>query len=260
MNLQSSLEEFKTFANFLADETAKITMNYFRQKLDIETKKDETPVTIADKEAELNIRKLIHDKYPTHGILGEEFESSNIDSDFLWVIDPIDGTRSFIAGHKDFGSLISLLYKNEPIIGIIDCPAHNERWLGIKGASTTCNGKIINTSKKKSIKDCYAFTSGLYFDNPDFREGFNKVIKKIKYYRMGGDCYMYGMLASGLIDIVVEDTLKAYDYMALIPVIQGAGGIISDKNGNKISLNSDGSLVACCSENIHNETIRILNS
>ena len=109
------------------------------------------------------------------------------------------------------------------------------------------------------MEDCYSFTSGLYFESEDFKKKYDYLIEKIKYHRFGGDCYMYGMLASGLIEIVVEDTLKNHDYMALIPVIEGAGGIVSDRSGKKINLNSDGSIVASCSKNIHNEVIKILN-
>jgi len=254
------LNELINFADILADESQDIITHYFRKKISIENKKDQSPVTIADKNTELKIRDLINKKYPKHGILAEEFEPTNLDSDYLWVIDPIDGTRSFIAGHKDFGTLIALLYKQKPILGIINCPAHNERWLGVNERVSTLNKKNIKTSKKNDIKDCYVFSSGLYFDSHEFKIGFDKIIKNVGYYRFGGDCYMYGMLASGLIDIVIEDTLKAHDYMALIPVIEGAGGVVSDKFGNKISLDSDGSFVASCSQNIHNQVIEILNS
>ena len=140
------LSEFIKFANLLADDASKISMKYFRKTLKIQNKDDESPVTIADKETEQIIREQIRKNYPNHGILGEEYEDENLDSEFIWVIDPIDGTRSFIAGHKDFGNLISLLHNNKPVIGIINCPAHNERWLGIKNLRTTCNGCLLYTS------------------------------------------------------------------------------------------------------------------
>ena len=132
-------DEFVKFANFLADESSIILNKYFRTKININKKEDNTPVTIADQNTELKIRELISSQYPSHGILGEEYEQINTNADFIWVIDPIDGTRSFIAGHKDFGTLIALLHNNKPILGIINCPAHNERWVGIKDHHTTCN-------------------------------------------------------------------------------------------------------------------------
>ena len=252
--------EFVKFIHELADNSEKITMEYFRKDIAIDAKSDDTPVTIADKNCEMKIRDLITSKYPNHSILGEEFDNKNLDSEFTWVIDPIDGTRSYIAGHKDFGTLIALLHNNKPILGVINCPAHNERWVGIKDKQTTLNNKKIKTSSVQTIKDSYLFTSGIYFDEPILRNGFEIIKEKSKYYRYGGDCYMYGMLASGLIDVVIEDTLKAHDYMALVNVIEGAGGKITDKYGKDVSINSDGSLVASCNIKIHQELISIINN
>ena len=254
------LEEFTSFANLLAEESAKITLKYFRQTFSTKYKEDNTPVTIADKNTELKIRDLINKAYPKHGILGEEFKDVNPDSEFKWVIDPIDGTMSFIAGHKDFGTLIALLHNKKPILGIIDCPAHQERWVGLQNQPTTLNGTKVRTSNVKNIKNSYAFTSGLYFEDKIFRTSFNKIIKQTKYYRFGGDCYMYGMLASGLIDIVIEDTLKAYDYMALIPVIEGAGGVVTDIYNKNINLDSKGSIIATANHELHKEVMKVLTN
>ena len=254
-----NINEFVNFANLLADLASRTSMQYFRKKIEVENKEDESPVTIADKEIEQIIRDKIKKNFPNHGILGEEYENENLDSEFIWVIDPIDGPRSFIAGHKDFGNLISLLHKNKPIVGIINCPAHNDRWLGIKNTKTTCNGKIVSTSGINKIENSYLFTSGIYFHEPFFRKGFETVKEKVKYFKLGGDCYMYGMLSSGLIDIVFEDTLKAHDYMALVNVVEGAGGKITDKYGKPVSLKSDGSVIASSSTNLHEEIINIIH-
>ena len=259
MNDLNLLEEYKKFANILADESENIIMQYFRQNFQIEQKDDESPVTIADKNSELRIRELIKKEYPNHGVIGEEFETINSDSDFLWVIDPIDGTKSFVSGHKDFGTLIALLFKKKPIIGIINCPAHNERWVGAQNQKTKMNDKIIYTSSKKSISECYSYSSGLYQENTKFKTFCNKVFNKVKNYRLGGDCYAYGMLASGLIDIVIEDTLKIWDYMALIPVIEGAGGVVSDISGKNLDLNSDGSFIAASSKEILAQVLELTN-
>ena len=252
--------EFVEFANYLADESSKITNKYFRTKISIDNKEDESPVTIADQETEMKIRELIMSKYASHGILGEEYENINNNAEFVWVIDPIDGTRSFIAGHKDYGTLISLLHNEKPILGIINCPAHEERWIGVKDKKTTLNNKEIATSSINKIEDSYLFTSGIYFDEPILRKGYEKIKNKSRYYRLGGDCYMYGMLASGYIDIVIEDTLKAHDYMALINVIEGAGGKVTDKYGKEVNVNSDGSLVASSNFQLHQQIISIINN
>lgn len=258
--MDSNLNELIFFANQLADESAKIIKKYFRTSLIIDNKEDQSPVTIVDKNTELKIRKLIETKYPNHGILGEEFKDTNIDSEYLWVIDPIDGTRSFIAGHKDFGTLIALLHNNEPIIGIINCPMHQERWIGVRGKKTTMNEKEVQTSKIQDLDKSYICTSGLYFNNDHFRKGYDKIVKKSRYHRFGGDCYMYGMVASGFIEIVLEDTLKAHDYMALIPIIEGAGGKVSDKYGKTINIHSEGSIVASANEQLHEQLINIINN
>ena len=257
--MNNSLQEYIKFANKLADAAGITSMEYFRTSLSIDNKSDESPVTIADKNTELHIRSMIEKKYPNHGILGEEFDSINPEAEFIWVIDPIDGTRSYIAGHKDFGNLISLTQNKKPIIGIINCPAHNERWVGVKNLNSTINLKPAKSSNVINIEDAYLFTSGLYFDEPHLRSGVEKINKKVRYFRYGGDCYMYGMLASGLIDIVIEDTLKVHDYMALVNVIEGAGGKITDKFGNEINTNSQGSVVASANEELHSKLISLIN-
>ena len=259
--IQISLEkEFTVFANLLADEAEKIIKKYFRTPLNIDSKEDKSPVTLADKEVELKIRELINQRYPSHGILGEEFDPKNIESEFLWVIDPIDGTRSFIAGHKDFGTLIALLHNNKPIIGIINCPMHNERWLGITNKNTIMNKEVVKTSNTTSINKSYFCTTGLYLENDHFKKSCDKILKYTRYYRLGGDCYMYAMVASGFIDIVFEDTLKTHDYMALIPVIEGAGGIVTDKYGKPLTINSDGSILATANKALHDQIIDIINN
>jgi len=256
----SNLDEFADFSIHLADESEKIIKKYFRTSLDVDSKEDQSPVTIADKEVELKIREIIKNHYPEHGILGEEFDQTNIESEYIWVIDPIDGTRSFIAGHKDFGTLIALVYNNKPIVGIINCPMHNERWVGIINKETTMNNKVVKTSKTNVINESYFCTSGLYLEDDHFKKSCDKIINKSKYYRLGGDCYMYGMIASGLIEIVLEDTLKTHDYMALIPVIEGAGGVVTDKYGSPVTINSDGSIVASANKYLHNQIINIINN
>ncbi|PPR50940.1 MAG: Histidinol-phosphatase [Alphaproteobacteria bacterium MarineAlpha5_Bin5] len=258
--MNNSYQEYVEFANKLADEASKISMQYFRTKLSIDQKNDMSPVTIADQNTEIKIREMINNKYPNHGILGEEFEAIKPDSEFVWVIDPIDGTRSFIAGHKDFGNLIALTQNNNPILGIINCPAHQERWVGIINKETTMNNNVVKTSNTSLINESHFCTSGLYLEDEHFKKSCDKIINKTKYYRLGGDCYMYGMVASGLIEIVLEDTLKTHDYMALIPVIEGAGGVVTDKYGNPVTINSEGSIVASANKSLHNQIINIINN
>ena len=259
--MNPNLEELASFANHLSDESSTIIKKYFRKSIEIDSKEDESPVTIADKNTELKIRELISIKYPNHGILGEEFENKDVESEYLWVIDPIDGTRSFIAGHKDFGTLIALLHNKKPIIGIINCPMHNERWVGIEGKQTTMNGIKVKTSNQSILEKSYLSSTGLYmFENVNFKKKFEEIIDKTRYHRFGGDCYNYGMVASGYIDIVIENMLKIHDYMALIPIIEGAGGKITDKKGSVINFDSDGSVVVSANEKLHKQIINIINA
>ena len=151
--MKNFLNDYLNFANKLADEAGIISMDYWRTSLNVDDKSHNNPVTIADRNAELKIRSMIEKEYPDHGILGEEFDSINPDAEFVWVIDPIDGTHIFIGGHKDFGNLISLTQNKKPIIGIINCPAHKERWVGVKNQNSTINNQPSKTSSVTSIED-----------------------------------------------------------------------------------------------------------
>ena len=257
--MNNSLQEYLNFANKLADAAGITSMEYFRTSLDIDNKSDESPVTIADKNTELKLRSMIEKEYPNHGILGEEFDSINPEAEFIWVIDPIDGTKSYLAGHKDFGNLISLTQNKKPIIGIINCPAHEERWVGAKNQNSTLNKQPSRTSSVTKIEDAYFLTSGLYFIEPHLRNAVEKIKNKVRYYRYSGSCYMFGMVASGLIDFVIEDRLKVHDYMALVNVIEGSGGKVTDKFGNEITTDSRGSCIASANEKLHSELISLIN-
>ena len=233
-------------------------MNYFRQKLDIETKKDETPVTIADKEAELNIRKLIHDKYPTHGILGEEQGLENPKAEYLWIIDPIDGTKSYLAGKPMFGTLISLAHQGRPILGIIDQPFLNERWQGAIGYKTVYNNSETTTRTCPDLtKATLNSTSPEMFSKTEYRKFF-RLSEQVLMTMYGGDCYAYGLLANGYIDLIIEADLKPYDFCALVPIVIGAGGAIIDWQGQAIDINSDGRVIASGDPKIISEATKIL--
>ncbi len=255
-------QELIDFSNHLADLSCNIAQKYFRKNISEQNKDDNSPVTIADQEIESVIRQEITKKYPDHGIIGEEYKNINLDSDFKWVIDPIDGTSSFIIGKPVFGTLISLAYKNEPVIGIINQPINNERWLGVKGGGSLLNGKKLSTRKSETISNSvFCTTSPVYFKGLEL-EFFNKVASQTKYQKSkgvfyGGDCYLYGLMALGLVDIIIETGLNNYDYCALVPIIEEAGGIITDWSGNKVDINSNGKILACGDKRVHDEILRI---
>jgi inositol-phosphate phosphatase/L-galactose 1-phosphate phosphatase/histidinol-phosphatase len=233
------------FANELADAAGEIVRRYFRRGVAVDDKADLSPVTVADREAELALRARIERRFPDHGILGEEHGSVRADAEQVWVLDPIDGTKSFISGVPLFGTLIALVERGVPVLGVIDQPISRERWIGARGRESTLNGAEISTRACPSLASATLFaTSPDMFRGPD-AEGFQRLKGAVKLARFGGDCYAYGLLAAGFVDLVVEATLKPYDYSALVPVIAGAGGSMTDWQGRPLGLASDGHVLAC---------------
>lgn len=233
------------FANELADAAGEIVRRHFRRGVAVDDKPDLSPVTIADREAESALRALIEKRFPEHGILGEEHGTVRVDAERVWVLDPIDGTKSFISGVPLFGTLIALMERGAPVLGVIDQPISRERWIGARGHKSTLNGAPISTRTCPSLGSATLFaTSPDMFRDAD-AEGFQRLKGAVKLPRFGGDCYAYGLLAAGFIDLVVEAGLKPYDYSALVPVITGAGGSMTDWQGKALGLQSDGRVLAC---------------
>ena len=260
------MSKFEKFALDLADASGSLIQKYFRADLDFEDKPDNSPVTVADRLAETVIREIINEKYPSHDILGEEHGFQNTGSRWKWVIDPIDGTRSFVSGMPIFGTLISLLENDVPHLGIIDIPILHERWFSATGEecyfypSDSDKKKVVcKVSGKENIGQAILYSTDPKMFNISQKSLYDRVSSQVKLARFGGDCYSYGLLASGYIDLVIEADMKIYDLMALIPVIESAGGIISDWNGDtKFDSNWDGSVVAAASDNLHSQTLRLL--
>lgn len=247
--------ELVDFAEYLADEARKISRKYFRTNLGVETKADKSPVTEADREIEMTIRKLVENNFPQHSIYGEEYGQNYGTSEYTWVIDPIDGTKSFMTGRAIFGTLISLVKNDAPVLGIIDQPIVSERWLGVNG-KTTFNGEVISARSPVRINDAvFATTSPFLFDERG-KSIISKVTEEVSVAIYGGDCYSYGQLALGLLDIIIESGLKPYDYCALVPVIENAGGVITDWEGEKITMGSNGDVIACGDPALHTKLLR----
>ena len=253
------------FANNLADIASEITKKYFRKYFAEENKSNDTPVTIADREIESSIRDAIIKKFPDHGIVGEEYGLINENADYKWIIDPIDGTVLFVIGRPIFGNLIALSYQNKPILGIINQPITNERWIGIVDEESKLNNKIIKTRKCNNIEDAVlCTTSPVFFKGKDL-EVFKSITTKTKYQNQGGaiyggDCYLFGLLAMGSIDIIIESGLNNYDFMALSPIIESAGGIITDWKGKNLDLNSDGRIIACGDKKMYEKILKIIEN
>ena len=232
---------------------------YYRQRIIVESKADASPVTEADRIVESQIRHIISQRHPQHSIIGEEHGTHYNLADYTWVIDPIDGTKSFISGMPTFGTLIGITHYQQPKIGVIDMPILDERWIGTIGENTTCNGTRCSVSKVQQLAH-----ATLYCTEPDMFNAaqlnqFETLSNLVYLRRFGGDCYSYGLLASGQIDLVVEGDLHYYDIMALIPVVKGAGGVITDWQGKELEEGWNGLVVAAATPALHQAALTVLN-
>lgn len=249
------LQELEAFAHILADEARLLSRRWFRSAVTVDTKADDSPVTIADREIEAAIRARIAARFPDHGILGEEHGRDRLGADYVWVIDPIDGTRSFISGWPVYGMLLALLWREKPILGLIDMPILEERWLGRAGVPTLFNGTACHASPCQRLADACIYTTSPDAFDADGLRIYERVSRQARTRRFGGDCYSYGLLAAGHIDLVIEAGLQPYDYMAMVAVIEGAGGVITDWAGQPLSIDSDGKVVAAATPALHAEAL-----
>lgn len=250
------LSAHESFAVKLAEAAGEIIRPLFADpSLAVDTKSDATPVTAADRNAEECIREMIAARYPDHGIMGEEFGVERADAEYTWIIDPIDGTKSFITGCPLFGTLIALLRNGQPQIGLIHQPILNQTCLG-NGARTLMNGKPVRVRETADLSAATllltSFTSlGQYQD----QAGFDRLASRTALARTWGDCYGYLLVASGFADIMLDPIVNDWDKLALIPVIRGAGGIITDWQGNDPVA---GTSIVAASPALHPQVIRLL--
>ncbi|MBI3446454.1 MAG: histidinol-phosphatase [Magnetospirillum sp.] len=250
--------EFIALAETLADAARPVVKKYFRTPVAVDDKADASPVTIADREVEAVLRAILTAEAPGHGILGEEHGSQHCDAEWVWVIDPIDGTAAFITGKPSFGTLIALAHHGKPVLGIIDQAFTDERWLGAAGRPTTLNGQTAKVRPCPDLAHAYAFTTAPELFCAQTRPGWDRIAQRVKRVRYGCDCYAYALAASGFVDLVVEAGLKPYDYSALVPVVEGAGGIMTDWSGNPLTIHSDGRVCAAGDRRVHAEALRVL--
>lgn len=235
-------------ANALADAAGAAIRPLFRGHFAEETKADHSLVTEADRAAEAAMRALIEQSFPDDGIIGEEYGVRNEGAARQWVLDPIDGTQSFVAGRPIFGTLIALCQEGWPVLGIIDQPIAGERWVGRIGEGTTFNGKPARVRACPQLQGASIATTSPHCFSEQHAQAYLRLVAKAypktPFPLYGGDCYNYGLLASGYIDIVAESGLKLHDYAALVPVVEGAGGLMSDWQGHPLDMHSDGSVLA----------------
>jgi histidinol-phosphatase len=245
-------------AREISAEALETPLRYFRGGLDIQSKADESPVTRADRETEAVLRKAIAARFPGHGILGEEYGSENLEREIVWVIDPIDGTKSFISGSPLFGMLLAVLKNGKPVAGIIRMPALGECYGGASETGSDRDGTAL--ACRQGVAPDQAFlcineANSILADHPAV---FKKLMQTGAYQRLSYDCYPYAQLAGGQIDAVVDYNLQPYDYLPVIPVVEGAGGVITDWQGETLTMKSDGRVVAAGSAELHAELLKVL--
>ena len=249
---------FADVAGRLADTAARIAMKYFRRDLAVDDKTDLSPVTGADREAEAAMRDILRAAFPEHGIYGEELGKVRIDAEYVWVLDPIDGTQSFVTGKPLFGTLIALTRRGVPVLGVMDAPALNERWIGIAGRPTTFNGAPARVRGCADLGQAWLYaTSPQMFPGGDF-DAFERLRARVRRAVYGAECYAYGLLASGHVDLVAEATMQPYDYLALAPIVSGAGGVITDWRGEPLTLGSGNRVLAAGDARIHGAALEVL--
>jgi len=241
------LDQLIKAAEAAADAAAAVIRPYFRAGVATDIKPDQSPVTIADHAAERALRAVLGERFPDHGILGEEFGTENDGAALCWVLDPIDGTRAFITGRPAFGTLIALLEDGRPILGVIDQPVTAERWVGAAGRATTFRGPL---GGRAGCRPCprieqaeLSLTSTEVFGPADAAL-WQQLHGAARRTSFGGDCYAYGLLALGHIDVIAEATMHLWDWAALVPVIEGAGGRLTDWRGQRLTPASDGHTLA----------------
>ncbi|MET0268857.1 MAG: histidinol-phosphatase [Sphingomonas sp.] len=239
-----TLDDDIALAHRLADAAGAAIRPFFRAAFTMEAKADASPVTQADRAAEAAIRAILETERPADGIIGEEYGVAREGADRVWVLDPIDGTRSFIAGRPIFGTLIALLEAGRPAIGVIDQPIARERWTGADGRPTTLNGSPVRARACSDLARAHLATTGPAYFTTEQKAAFDRVAAAARDTLWGGDCYNYALLASGHLERVVEAGLQLYDMEALVPVVEGAGGMMRDWRGRPLTSESDGRVIA----------------
>jgi inositol-phosphate phosphatase/L-galactose 1-phosphate phosphatase/histidinol-phosphatase len=251
-----NLEGFTVFAEKLADEAA--AMLAARAHAAAKTKPDKSFVTEMDLAIEERLRAMIAETYSDHGVLGEEFDAVAPDADYVWILDPIDGTAAYVVGMPVYGTLIALAHRGRPLLGVIHFPATSERWVGAQGRTTTLNGQPCQTRKGETLHDAIVSAS-----NPDFFDTAAKrplaALSACTAWRVyGGAALSYGRLAQGRTDLAIDAGLKIHDYAAFVPILEGAGGIITDWNGDALTVASGPRVLAAGDRRRHAAALRIV--
>lgn len=254
-----SADDLIAFANHLADLARTAIRPHFRKLEAVETKADASPVTVADRAAEAVMREAIEAQHPEHGIFGEEYGHARAESPWQWILDPIDGTKSFVAGLPIFGTLIALTFENRPVLGIIDQPIMGDRWVGATGRGTIFNGQPARTNAARVLPEAVVMTTYVDSFTESELDAFTRLRKSCRINRMSGDCIAYALVASGFADIALDGRMQPYDYAALTPVVAGAGGVVTDWEGKPLDMRGRSRVVATANPALHEAALEFLS-
>ena len=244
-------------ARRIAAEASPVAMAHFRKPLDITAKSDLSPVTVADQETERAIRTALEAAFPGESILGEEFGQSGSAAD-MWIVDPIDGTRSFIAGLPLFGMLLGYVAEGVPLVGVINMPALGEVYAGARGVGATLNGAPIRASTCTKLSEARLFINEADKLAVETPAQFARLVTAGALRRLGADCYPHALVASGHVDAVVDFGLQPYDYLPVAAVVQAAGGVMTDWHGAPLSLGSDGRTLTAATPELHADLMELV--
>jgi histidinol phosphatase-like enzyme (inositol monophosphatase family) len=267
-------DDLVALAHRLADRAGEVIRPWFRAGLEADDKADGSPVTRADREAEEAMRALLAEAAPDHGVIGEELGRSAEGAELVWVFDPIDGTKAFLAGKPMFVTLIALLHHGRPVLGLIDQPCTGERWIGAVGRPTllgrwsrwvetphTPRGELPQPTRVRacaSLATARLSSTGPQYFTDEERAAFERVARHVAFTSWGGDGYQYGLVASGCVDLAIESGLKLHDWAALEPVVAGAGGVVTDWAGRPPGTGGGGDIVAAGDARCHAEALALL--
>ena len=259
MNIaRKNIDEFKRFMLTLAEKSSNDIVPFFgKEELPVEIKPDQTPVTVADRMAEKTMRDMINRRYPSHGVIGEEFGAENDDAEFVWVLDPIDGTLAFTHGCPLFGTLVCLMHRGEPLLGMINQPVLQQLLIG-DTTTTTCNGKPVAMRPTATLAAATLLTTDLgHVTEYQSQPAFDQLVQQTALLRTWGDCFGYLLLARGYADIMIDPIVNYWDIVALIPIIQGAQGVITTwQGGNPVK----GTSCVAANRMLQPQVLEILNS
>ena len=262
MNL-SGIDQFVDVATMLADTAQSVVRPWFRRGVNVDSKQDASPVTVADRSAERVMRAILAERLPGHGVFGEEFGQDNAGADYQWLLDPVDGTRAFVTGRPLFGTLIALFYKGEPILGVLDQPVLQERWLGVKGRQTLFTSPLGGTALTRqgvALEDAEMSCTSPEMLGLAPHDRWRQLKQNARRMTWGGDCYAYGLLAIGQIDLIAECDMNPWDWGALVPIVHGAGGVMSAWDGSPLRLDGDRTVLAAGSASLHSQAVGILRA